>query len=358
MNAPRDNAALTVPIRCAVEDLPRYKPGKSAPGAVKMSSNEMPDGPSAKVVQAMTKALESVNRYPDLTATPVRQAVAERFDVAPEQVCIGTGSSALLVAALNVVCEPGTRVVYPWRSFESYPIAIPSVHGVGVPIPLLADGAHDLEALVASANEDNVGALVLCSPNNPTGPALTFEQVHDVVERVNPHVLILVDEAYIDFVTDPCVSTAIPLISEHSNVLVMRTFSKVHALAGIRIGYAIGHENLIGAIQAVSIPFGVSTVAQAGALASLAEAEEIHTQAKRIAAERDRMIAELRDAGFEVPDSQANFFFLPGAGNEVVDACAAAGLIVRPFADGVRVSVATPDMNDEFLKVTRPLAGC
>lgn len=340
-----------VPIRSAVRALPRYAPGKALPGAVKISSNEMPAPPSAAVLEAMREALETVNRYPDLTAAPVREAVAARFGVAPDQVCVGTGSSALLLAALSAVCEPGARVAYPWRSFESYPIAIPASHAVGVPIPLDEDGAHDVEALIAAASD--ASALILCTPNNPTGPALPFETVRSIVERLPASVLVLVDEAYIDFATDPAVSTAIPLIADHSNVLVMRTFSKAHALAGIRIGYAIGHADLIGAIQAVSVPFGVSTLAQVAALASFMDEEGVRAAVSEVIAERSRMIAALREVGLAVPDSQANFFFLPGLGADFVEACAAAGLVVRPFPEGVRVTVADRATNDRFLEVAR-----
>lgn len=342
---------LQVPIRPAVRDLPRYIPGKALPGAVKLSSNEMPDAPSDPVLDAMRTALGTVNRYPDLTAAPVREAIARRFSLAPEQVCVGAGSSALLLAALSAVCDPGAKVVYPWRSFESYPIAIPASHARGVPIPLDEDGRHDVEGLITAAADAR--AMILCSPNNPSGPALSFEAIRGIIERVPARVLVLVDEAYIDFATDPAVSTAIPLIEEHPNVLVLRTFSKVHALAGVRIGYAIGDAELIGAIQAVSVPFGVSSVAQAGALASLEDEAGVRAAAQEIIRERERMIGELRGMGVDVPDSQANFLFLPGAGAEFADACARAGLIVRPFPEGVRVTVADREANDRFLEAAK-----
>ncbi len=345
---------LQVPIRSAVLALPRYVPGKALPGASKLSSNEMPDVPSEGILDAMRRALETVNRYPDLTAAPVREALAARFDVSPDQICVSTGSSALLLAALSAVCEDGARVVYPWRSFESYPIAIPASHGVGVPVPLDEDGAHDVEALVREAQDAAV--LILCSPNNPTGPALAFETIADVVERVPDSTLVLVDEAYIDFATDPAVRTAVPLIADHPNVLVLRTFSKVHALAGVRVGYAIGNAELIGAIQAVAVPFGVSTVAQAGALASIADEDGVREAASRVIAERERVVAALRDLGYAVPETQANFFFLPGLGADFVEACAAAGLVVRPFPEGVRVTVGAPEENDRFLAVADTLS--
>lgn len=340
-----------VPIRPQVVDLPRYAPGKSAPGAVKISSNEIPDAPSQAVIDQMARHLNTVNRYPDLTAAPVRNALAGRLGVNADQICVGTGSSALLIAALTAVCEPGAKVVYPWRSFESYPIAIPACHGQAAPVPLRDDGTHDCDAMVEAAQDAAV--VIVCSPNNPTGPALSRDDVRSIVGGVPSTVLVLVDEAYIDFSEDPEGRTAIPLIAQYPNLLVLRTFSKVHALAGVRIGYAIGHADMIGAIQAVSVPFGVSSIAQAAALASLDDDESVRMSAQRIVAERDRMIAELRAMGYDVPDSQANFVFVSGTGSAFVEACAAAGLVVRPFPEGIRVTVADPTTNDRLLEAAR-----
>ena len=196
-------------IRPAVAALPRYVPSMTAPGAVKISSNEMPTPPSPAVLEAIARELETINRYPDLTAAPLREALAKRFGVGADQVCVGTGSSAILVAALSAVCQPGTQVIYPWRSFESYPIAVPSVGGDPVPVELLPDGTHDLDAMRAAITSDTV-AVIVCSPNNPTGPALTYEEIAAFVADVPDDVMIIVDEAYIDFATKPGVRTAVP----------------------------------------------------------------------------------------------------------------------------------------------------
>ena len=213
----------------------------------------MPTPPSPAVLEAIARELETINRYPDLTAAPLREALAQRYGVGADQVCVGTGSSAILVAALSAVCQPGTQVVFPWRSFESYPIAVPSVGGDPVPVELLPDGTHDLDAMRAAITPDTV-AVIVCSPNNPTGPALTYEEIAAFVADVPDDVMIIVDEAYIDFATKPGVRTAVPLIKDHPNVIVMRTFSKAHALAGVRVGYAIGEAEVIGAIQALLVP--------------------------------------------------------------------------------------------------------
>ena len=342
-------------IRPAVASLPRYVPSKTAPDAVKISSNEMPTPPSPEVLEAIARELETINRYPDLTAAPLREALAQRFGVGADQVCVGTGSSAILVAALSAVCQPGSQVVFPWRSFESYTIAIPSVGGDPVPVELLPDGTHDLDAMRAAITPDTV-AVIVCSPNNPTGPALTYEEIAGFVADVPEEVMIIVDEAYIDFATKPGVRTAVPLIEEHPNVIVMRTFSKAHALAGVRVGYAIGDPEVIGAIQALLVPFGVSSLALAAALASLKDAEGVQRAVAEIIAERERIIPTLRGLGYDIPDSQSNFYLIRGDVYGLVEACARVGLIVRPFRVGVRVSVGSREQNDRFLSVAAEFA--
>ena len=320
----------TLPIRSEVLALPRYIPGKALQGAQKISSNEMPWPPDQRVVEAAAAALGEANRYPDLTAAPVREELARALGLSAGQVCVGTGSSAVLVAALSAVCAPGSEVVFPWRSFESYPIAAPTVHASPVPVPLAR-------------------AIIVCSPNNPTGVARPASDIAAMVERVPPSVLVIIDEAYIDFATDPAVAPCTDLIGAHSNVLVMRTFSKAHALAGLRIGYGLGDAGLIDAVQALLVPFGVSGPAQAAALATLRDGAPAREAVRAITRERDRIVPLLRGMGYDVPDSQANFYFLKGEGAGFVEACAAAGLVVRPFPEGVRVTVGTPEQNDALL---------
>lgn len=338
----------TLPIRPEVLALPRYVPGKALRGAQKISSNEMPWPPDQRVVEAAAAALGEANRYPDLTAAPVREELARVLGLSAAQVCVGTGSSAVLVAALSAVCAPGSEVVFPWRSFESYPIAAPTVHASPVPVPLAPDSGPDLGAL-ADAVTPATRAIIVCSPNNPTGVARPASDIAAMVERVPPSVLVIIDEAYIDFATDPAVVPCTELVSAHSNVLVMRTFSKAHALAGLRIGYGLGDAGLIDAVQALLVPFGVNGPAQAAALASLRDGAPAREAVRAVTRERDRIVPLLRRMGYDVPDSQANFYFLKGEGGGFVEACAAAGLVVRPFPEGVRVTVGTPEQNDALL---------
>ena len=248
-------------FRPAVHSLPRYVPGKSAPGAVKISSNEMPTPPSPAVLEAVARELETINRYPDLTAAPLREALGERFGVGSDQVCVGTGSSAILVAALSTVCQPGTRVVFPWRSFESYPIAVPSVGGEATPVALLPDGSHDLVRMRQAITADTV-AVILCSPNNPTGNTIRQADVARVCEACPG--LVLVDEAYIEF-ADAGVS-AQPLLEDYDNLIILHTLSKAYCLAGGRVGYLLANEQILEALEAVRQPYSVNAFSQAAAL--------------------------------------------------------------------------------------------
>ena len=207
----------------------------------------------------------------------------------------------------------------------------------------------------AAITPDTV-AVIVCSPNNPTGPALTYEEIAAFVADVPDDVMIIVDEAYIDFATKPGVRTAVPLIKDHPNVIVMRTFSKAHALAGVRVGYAIGEAEVIGAIQALLVPFGVNSLALAAALASLKDSEGVSRAVAEIIAERERVVPALRDLGYDIPDSQSNFYLIRGDVYGLVEACARVGLIVRPFSVGVRVSVGSREQNDLFLSVAAEFA--
>lgn len=345
---------MSVRIRPAVAALPAYVPGRARPGAAKLSSNENPEPPHPAVVAAAQAALGDANRYPDMAATALREAIASRCGVAPDGVCVGTGSSAILLAALSAVCVPGSRVVFPWRSFESYPIAVPAAGGEPVAVPLTPQWRMDLDAMAGAIDRDTV-AVILCTPNNPTGPALTVDEVRSFVERVPAHVLVLVDEAYIELATAEGVATSIPLVAEHPNVLVLRTFSKVYSLAGLRVGYAIGHPELVAAVSKVLVPFGVSSVAQAAARAALADPQRLANSVAATVAERERVVADLRRVGYDVPDTESNFLWIPAAqsGPDFVEACADAGLIVRPFPEGVRVSFGTRTEDDRFLDVAR-----
>lgn len=337
-----------VHIRPQVDALPRYIPGKTQPGAIKLSSNENPYPPARHVTSTACDTVALVNRYPDLTATPVRAALSDHLAVNPEQICVGAGSSAVLLAALMTVAAPNTEVIFPWRSFESYPIAVPAAGATAVPVPLTEQGEHDLPAMLAAITP-STAAIIVCTPNNPTGTALTLTQIEAFLSCVPAHILVLVDEAYIEFSTQPEVTTAIALCERYPNLLILRTFSKAYGLAGMRVGYGIGHPDLISAVQAVSIPFGVSGPAQQAAVAVLADNDQVMDTLQAITTERDRMGEALRALGWQVPNSQSNFLWLANAPRELFEHCQADGILVRPFPEGIRLTIGTPEENDAAL---------
>jgi histidinol-phosphate aminotransferase len=345
-----------VPLRRALAELPPYVPGGRAPvgaAAFKLSSNENPYPPLPSVVAAIADAAVDVNRYPDMHATEVTDAVATALGVEPASVVAGNGSVAVLAHVLAAVVEAGDEVVYPWRSFEAYPIAVSLAHANAVPVPLGADGRLDLAAMAAAVTP-RTRVVLVCTPNNPTGPAVHAGELATFLDALPGDVLVVLDEAYVEFVRDPDVPDGLAVLADHPNVVVLRTFSKAYGLAGLRVGFAVARPRLAAGIRAASTPFGVSHVAQLAAVASLRAQDELLARVDRIVVERTRMLTALRAQGWTVPDSQANFVWL-ALGDQTTafaERCARAGVVVRPFAgDGVRVSVGEPEATDLFLEV-------
>ena len=350
--------STTVRIRPDVAALPTYVPGARPDAAAaaqiaKLSSNELPYPPQDAVVEAITRAATGVNRYPEMTGETLTQALARRWGVEAEQVVVGNGSVALIQHLLDAVCQPGDEVVIPWRSFEAYPICVAVAGARAVRVPLTPDARHDVPAMLAAITP-RTRVVMACTPNNPTGTILTAEELAELVAGVPRDVVVLIDEAYLDFVTDPRAGDALTLLAGAPNLVVSRTFSKAHALAGMRVGYLVCEPVLAAAIGSVATPFGVNLPAQAAAVAALGEAELARTaeRSAAVAAERDRVVDALRTQGWQVPEAQGNFFWL-GAGQEttaLAEHFRAAGILVRPFAgEGVRVSVGTTSDNERVL---------
>ena len=350
--------STTVRIRPDVAALPAYVPGARPDAATaaqiaKLSSNELPYPPQDAVVEAVTRAATGVNRYPEMTGESLTQALARRWGVEAEQVVVGNGSVALIQHLLDAVCEPGDEVVIPWRSFEAYPICVSVAGARAVRVPLTPDARHDVPAMLAAITP-RTRVVMACTPNNPTGTILTACELAELVAGVPRDVVVLIDEAYLDFVTDPEAGDALTLLAGAPNLVVSRTFSKAHALAGMRVGYLVCEPGLAAAIRSVATPFGVNLPAQAAAAAALGEVELARTaeRSATIAAERDRVVTALRAQGWEVPDAQGNFFWL-GVGDEttaLAEHFRAAGILVRPFAgEGVRISIGTTSDNERVL---------
>jgi histidinol-phosphate aminotransferase len=342
----------TPPARRALDDIPVYKPGKPAESDdLKLSSNENPYPPLPGVMERAAEELGRMNRYPDAGTTDLYAALARTYDLPPERFAASTGSVAVLFSLLTAFCEQGDEIIYAWRSFEAYPIGADLTGARTIRVPLRPDATHDLDAMAAAVT-DRTRAILVCTPNNPTGPVATQAELERLVGAVPDDVVIVVDEAYHEFVRREDAASGLALAPDHENVVVLRTFSKAYGLAGLRVGYAIAAKDVALSIRKAIAPFSVTDVAQAAAVASLASADALGDRVDAIVAERDRVLTDLRGQGWEVPDSQANFVWLP-LGTDALDfASACAPVSVRPFAgDGVRVSIGAPHVNDRFLEV-------
>jgi histidinol-phosphate aminotransferase len=350
---------MTVHLRPTLSSLPAYVPGRTVPGAIKLASNETPYPPLPHVVARIADAAAGVNRYPDIVANEVTQRLAAKYGVAPAQVRVGCGSVALCTQLVQAVADADDEVLYAWRSFEAYPIiaAVSGASSVQVPV---REHVHDLDAM-AERITGKTRVVFVCNPNNPTGTAVDAAALTRFLRAVPSDVVVALDEAYREFVTDAAVPDGLSLLADFPNVVVLRTFSKAYGLAGLRVGYAIaGDPALATALGQTQVPFAVSSIAQQAALASLdapAEAELLERVAD-IAKERDRVHAALVELGYPVPPSQANFVWLP-LGNRTTEfaaGCEQRRVIVRPFAaDGVRVTIGTPEENDRFLAAAADL---
>ena len=337
-------------IRPDLSSLPAYVPGKRQEDALKLSSNEATQPPLPAAVDAMAAAAAGANRYPDMGAVAIREALAEHLGVAFEQVAVGTGSSALGQQLVQVTCADGDEVVFPWRSFEAYPI-FAQVHGATpVAIPLKDEGV-DLEA-IAAAITDRTRLIFICNPNNPSGSIVTRAEFAEFMAKVPAEITVALDEAYTEYLRAEDTPLATEDIAKYPNLVGLRTFSKAYGLAGLRIGYAFGQPDMIEALNKVSIPFSVNSVAQAGALASLAAQDELKQRTDTAVAERQRVI----EATGAYP-SEANFVWLPGETPELAAALAEQGVLVRSFPEGIRITVTTPEETDQLLAAWKAVRG-
>jgi histidinol-phosphate aminotransferase len=346
--------------------LPVYTAGKAAPvmgetPSFKLSSNENPFPPLPGVIEATMAAVTRMNRYPDITNAEMTSALSRRLGVSGEQLAFGTGSVAVLYHLLQAICEAGDEVIYAWRSFEAYPIATPVTGATQVPVLLGPGAVHDLDAM-RRAVTPATKAIMLCTPNNPTGPALQHQPVIDFIDSLPDHIMIVLDEAYVEFITDPEGLRGLEAMAGHPNVVVLRTFSKAYGLAGFRVGYCVADAAVAAAVRAVSLPFGVSVAAQAAVIASLEAEPQLFDRVAEIVKARDALTVGLRDLGFEVPDAQGNFVWLPGGASTSAYATAfgRAGVAVRPYAsggawDGLRITVGEPAANARVLEVAATL---
>ena len=333
-------------LRPEMAKLPTYKAGKKvAPvnglTAYKLSSNEIAHPPLPSVVAAIVDAANEINRYPDPFTTNLIQALSDKFAVPAEQIATGTGSVGVFQQIIQSVAGTGDEVIYAWRSFEAYPIIATIAGAVSVQVSLTSNGQHDLAAML-NAITSRTRAIFVCTPNNPTGGIVTQQEINEFLEKVPENILVVIDEAYVEFNRDENAIDGIATLKAHSNVGVLRTFSKAYGLAGLRVGYFIGPKNIADAVRKTAVPFGVSTIAQVAAVASLEHEAELFKRVEEVIAERTWFESELTKLGFNLPRSQANFVWIPLGERTEEFALRSEGIAVsiRPFAgEGVRISI-------------------
>jgi histidinol-phosphate aminotransferase len=326
-----------------------YRQGRTAAeDAFKLSSNENPFPPLPSVVEAI--AASSINRYPEGSAAALRELLGKRYGISAERVQVGSGSVSVLAQLVSAAAAVGDEVVYSWRSFEAYPLLVSTAGATAVEVPNTVDHRHDLPAMLAAIT-DRTRLIIVCSPNNPTSTTVTTEDFVAFMADVPPTVLVVLDEAYVEFVTDPHAVRGAALINDYPNLVVLRTFSKAYGLAGLRVGYAIGSEYVMDAARAVAIPLSVTEPAQRAAIASLEHEAELLQRVVELNAVRERIWRGLLAQGWEMAEPQGNFVWLPvgEATESAAEVFVSHGVIVRALGEGLRVTVGEQDSVDKLL---------
>ncbi|TLM73820.1 histidinol-phosphate transaminase [Pseudarthrobacter sp. NamB4] len=348
--------------RPVVARLPRYAAGKP-PAAVdgltsyKLSSNENPLPPLPAVVEAIAQQTD-FNRYPDPLSSGLRAELSGFLGVPADDIVTGAGSLGALNQLLATFAgrnDDGTadEVIYAWRSFEAYPISVGLAGAESVRIPVTADGRHDLPAMAAAVTP-RTRMILLCTPNNPTGPVLGTAETEEFIRLVPPDVVVVIDEAYQEFVRAEGAVDGIAMYRKYPNVVVLRTFSKAHGLAGLRVGYSVSNPGLTQHLRVAATPFAVSQIAEKAAIVSLQNYPQVVERVQRLVDERDRVTAGLRSLGWAVPDAQGNFVWLDleAESSDFAALAGARGLSVRAFTgEGVRVSIGEEQANTRFLQL-------
>jgi histidinol-phosphate aminotransferase len=356
---------MSITFAQKLERLPHYEAGLhedtarerfGAEDIIKLASNESPWGPHPAVVDAIGAAAEHLNRYPDQHAKRLRRRIAERFEVEPGHVAVGNGSCEILLAAAEALCEPGAEIVFAWPSFSIYPHLAALTGAREIRVPLAEGYVHDLDAMLAEITAATQ-LVVVNNPNNPTGTHLPAARIAEFCERVPRHVTIALDEAYIEFQINDDPDDTVDLLRDLPNLVLLRTFSKVYGLAGLRCGYALGSAKFRAAVDAVRQPFSVNELAQVAAAEAILHGDEVMGRVERTIVERVFVEEGTRELGLDPPDSQANFSWIPLSDrdeDEVIKALGERGIVVRSGASlggpgHIRVTYGTRQENERFL---------
>lgn len=353
---------MAVRFRENLASLPAYAPGRSVPGAIKLASNELSVPTLPQVAAAISEAVSDgsptavrgINRYPDNGAGALIAALSSHLAVPEANLVAGCGSVSLCQQIVQATAGAGDEVLFGWRSFEAYPIVTQICGAESVKVPVTASHELDLAAM-ADAITDRTRLIFVCTPNNPTGTTVSAAALDEFLARVPEDVLVVVDEAYREFDTAADSPDGAALAMQHPNVLALRTMSKAYGLAGLRVGYAVAGEDVVGALKKVAVPFSLNSLAQAAATTALGLIDELQPIWQTVIDERARVTSTLRDNGFEVPESQANFVWLPleERAADFAAHCEANKVITRAFSHagggGVRITIGAPSENDQFL---------
>ncbi|HYQ13347.1 MAG TPA: histidinol-phosphate transaminase [Solirubrobacterales bacterium] len=357
---------MTITFAQKLERMPHYEAGlhedaaREAFGAediIKLASNESPWGPHPAVVEAIAAAASRLNRYPDQYSKRLRRRIAQRFEVEPSQVAIGNGSCELLLAAAEALCEPGDEILFAWPSFSIYPHLAALTGASEIRVPLAEGYVHDLDAMLT---EITAATQLVCvnNPNNPTGTHLPASRIAAFLEEVPQHVTVALDEAYIEFQTNDDPDDTVDFLKRFPNVVLLRTFSKVYGLAGLRCGYALGSAKFRAAVDAVRQPFSVNELAQVAGAEALMHGDDVLGRVERTIVERVFVEEGARDLGLDPPDSQANFSWIPLGDHdeaEVIQRLGERGIVVRGGTSlggpgHIRVTYGTRAENERFLE--------
>ncbi len=331
---------------------------------IKLASNENPEGPLPAVLEAIADAARHINRYPDAACHDLSARLAEHLGVQPQNLIFGNGSNEVIDMLIRALVSPGENVVFSAHSFIVYPLTTRVHFECGRAVPLGPGDRHDLAAM-AAAVDDATKLVIVCNPNNPTGTYNTAAEFDSFLEKIPPRVIVAVDEAYYEYVTAADYPQTLPMLAEHPNLVILRTFSKIHSLAGLRIGYGVGHRDLIAELHKAREPFNVNSLAQAAAIACLDNWHEVAGRARRNAEQREAMAKALEKMGLEVVPSQTNFLLVraPGQAGEWARRLLEKGVIVRPMdafglgEGAMRISIGLPGENRACLEALGEIIG-
>jgi histidinol-phosphate aminotransferase len=354
-------------VKSHIAELVPYQPGKpieelerefGIQDSVKLASNENPLGPSKRAVAALHAEVESAHLYPDGACFELRAALSDSLGVQADQLAFGCGSSEILELVAKAFVGEGDEVVYEWPSFAMYPIVVRGSGGTPVEVPLDADLNHDLDAMAAAVGP-RTQAVIVCNPNNPTGTSIGAEAFDRFVASLPEDVILVIDEAYGEYARRPDFPDALSWVARRPATLVLRTFSKIYGLAGLRLGYGIGGAELIGFLDRARHPFNVNRLAEAAAVAALGDTEHVERARRTNCEGADYLSRELSALGMEVWPSDANFL-LVRAGEGVYEPLLREGIIVRPTAafglpDCIRVTIGLPEENERLVKALRKI---